>query len=50
MLHWQTLSFGVAMFDPAMRDEHDLLALADRRLYAAKRAGRDRTVADDGPA
>jgi two-component system cell cycle response regulator len=50
VLHWQTLSFGVAMFDPAMRDEHDLLALADRRLYAAKRAGRDRTVADDGPA
>ena len=48
--HRQTLSFGVAMFDPAMRDEHDLLALADRRLYAAKRAGRDRTVAGDGPA
>jgi len=48
--HRQTLSFGVAMFDPAMRDEHDLLALADRRLYAAKRGGRDRCVASDAPA
>jgi diguanylate cyclase (GGDEF)-like protein len=47
--HRQTLSFGVAMFDRAMRDEHDLLALADRRLYAAKRGGRDRIVADDSP-
>jgi diguanylate cyclase (GGDEF)-like protein len=48
VLHVQTASIGVAMFCPAMRDEHDLMALADRRLYAAKRAGRNRVVADDG--
>lgn len=48
IVHRQTLSLGVALFDPAMRDEHDLLALADRRLYTAKRGGRNRVVAADG--
>ena len=45
----QTMSVGLAMLNPAMRDEHDLLAAADRRLYAAKRDGRNRVVAYDPP-
>lgn len=46
IVHRQTVSLGVALLDPQMRDEHDLLALADRRLYAAKRNGRNRVMAD----
>lgn len=45
--HRQTLSLGVAVQEAAMPDEHALLAVADRRMYAAKRAGRNRVVASD---
>lgn len=48
-LHRQTLSIGLALEHPDMRDEHDLIATADRRLYAAKREGRNRVVAVDPP-
>ena len=47
--HRQTLSLGVAMLLPEMQDEHDLLAVADRCMYAAKRNGRNRVVVDDVP-
>lgn len=47
VLHRQTLSLGVATLGDDMADEHDLLAVADRRLYAAKRAGRNRVVSSD---
>ncbi len=50
LLHRQTLSAGLALLKPTMRDEHDLLATADRRQYAAKRDGRNRVVAVDPPA
>ncbi len=43
-----TVSIGVAMADPA-DDERALIARADRRLYAAKAAGRDRICASDRP-
>lgn len=42
--HRQTISLGVAALEPSMNDEFDLLAAADRMLYAAKRAGRNRVV------
>jgi len=42
--HRQTISLGVAEVEPSMTDEFDLLAAADRMLYAAKRAGRNRVV------
>lgn len=42
LLHHQTLSLGVAELTPGMADEHALVAEADARLYAAKRAGRNR--------
>lgn len=39
-----TLSAGVAKFEPSMEDPARLVKAADRALYAAKAAGRDRTV------
>lgn len=45
VLHRQTVSIGLALLKPEMHDEHDLLATADRRMYAAKRDGRNRVVA-----
>ena len=47
VLHRQTMSLGLALLKPGMRDEHDLLAAADRRLFVAKREGRNRVVAVD---
>ncbi|HYC71654.1 MAG TPA: GGDEF domain-containing protein [Opitutaceae bacterium] len=40
-----TVSIGVAGAAPAMAGPEQLLGLADRRLYAAKHAGRNRVVA-----
>ena len=40
--HHQTISLGVAAWTNAMLDASDLLDAADRRLYQAKRDGRDR--------
>jgi diguanylate cyclase (GGDEF)-like protein len=44
-----TVSIGVAMFDPQDADHAAWIARADRALYAAKEAGRNRTM-HDGPA
>jgi diguanylate cyclase (GGDEF)-like protein len=43
-------SAGVATASPAQASPVDLLALADRALYQAKRLGRDRTVSSRSPA
>ncbi len=43
--HRQTISVGVADLEPDMARAEDLLRLADRRLFAAKHAGRDRVAA-----
>jgi diguanylate cyclase (GGDEF)-like protein len=43
--HSQTISLGVAEWTPVLTDGRDLLEQADRRLYAAKRGGRDRVQA-----
>ncbi|MBI3902641.1 MAG: diguanylate cyclase [Nitrosomonadales bacterium] len=40
-----TVSIGVASKDPALQNVEALLQLADKRLYAAKQAGRNCTVA-----
>jgi diguanylate cyclase (GGDEF)-like protein len=42
-----TVTVGVALFPEDATDPHALLAVADRRLYAGKRGGRDRVI---GPA
>jgi diguanylate cyclase (GGDEF)-like protein len=47
VMHRQTISLGVAVLDERVRDEGELLGIADRRLYAAKRSGRNRVVASD---
>ena len=39
-----TISFGVACFPDHARSAQELLRVADRALYAAKRLGRDRSV------
>jgi diguanylate cyclase (GGDEF)-like protein len=44
-VHHQTLSLGVAEWSDAMLDAGDLLGAADRQLYQAKHAGRDRVGA-----
>lgn len=45
-----TLSAGLAMLPAGATSFADLLNAADRALYEAKRAGRNRTVADEGSA
>ncbi len=45
-----SFSAGVASFGPDGDDLEALLKAADRRLYAAKAAGRARVLGDDGPA
>ena len=42
-----TASFGIAMLHPDDEQPEQVLRRADRALYAAKAAGRDRVVADD---
>lgn len=43
--HRQTMSWGVAAWSADLADAAALIDLADRRLYEAKRGGRDRVVA-----
>lgn len=45
-----TVSFGVAEFPSDSKNIYELLNLADRALYAARKEGGDRTVAWEGPA
>jgi diguanylate cyclase (GGDEF)-like protein/PAS domain S-box-containing protein len=45
-----TASLGVASFASGVRDERELLSLADAALYYAKELGRDRVCVAGGPA
>jgi diguanylate cyclase (GGDEF)-like protein len=45
-----TVSFGIAEFPTDSRNIYELFNLADRALYLAKKAGRNRAVAWEGPA
>jgi len=47
--HDITVTIGIASFPAEAGDAAELLKVADRRLYAGKRAGRNRTVATDEP-
>ncbi|MBF0537354.1 MAG: diguanylate cyclase [Nitrospirae bacterium] len=42
--HLLTISAGVAIYDPSMKDVSDLVSKADKSLYAAKNQGRNRVV------
>lgn len=39
-----TICLGIAAFNSSMTEPHDLVELADRKLYQAKKAGRNRVV------
>jgi diguanylate cyclase (GGDEF)-like protein len=43
-----TVSIGVACKEPAMTGEEAMVSAADKALYAAKQAGRDRTCLSSG--
>jgi len=45
-----TVSFGITEFPLDSKNIYELLNLADRALYAAKKEGRNRSVAWEGPA
>ena len=45
-----TVSFGATEFPSDSKNIYELLNLADRALYAAKKDGSNRTVAWEGPA
>jgi len=45
-----TVSFGITEFPVDSKNIYELLNLADRALYAAKKNGRNRAVAWEGPA
>ncbi len=44
-----TISLGVGEYNPGLANYGELVALADRALYAAKQGGRNRTVRAESP-